>query len=81
MTDTETDLIHFIGRVQPVSILEVATELDSLARCGASWPVASVQNWSRLIEGLVSTGKLTLENELVRVATEAARPKQMTLFD
>ncbi len=79
VTQTELDLIQFVRGIQPVSMLDVATDLVSLAKSGAEWPKASAQNWIRELEGLVSTEKLILENGLVRVPVVGARPKQMEM--
>ena len=81
MTNTERDLVEFVRGAQPVSIEDVATDLVRLAKAGAAWPPASVENWVRMLKGLVSTEKLILEKGLVRVPVVGAPPRQMTLFD
>lgn len=79
---TDQDLIQFVrSNIEPLSIDEMATDLETLGRSGADWTRASKTSWKREINRLIHEGKLLKDDEgRVSCPAEEKELTQGTLF-
>jgi hypothetical protein len=65
------ELLDFIRSYrEPVSIDDVAKELESLGKAGASWPIASAIEWHRELMKLVDAGQLRIEGNVLSIVKQ-----------
>ena len=65
------ELLDFIRSYrEPVSIDDVAKELESLGKAGASWPIASATEWHRELMKLVDAGRLKIDGNVLAIVKQ-----------